>query len=164
MLERLADSGYINEQNILLDYGCGKGRVSFFLHHKLGCETIGLEYDKSIFRQALENLDQYGNTDKIKFLCENAAEYEVKNADCFYFFNPFSVKILHSVIGRILESYYENPRPMRFFFYYPDDAYVAYLVSKDELMFTDEIDCRDLFKGNDKRERILVFEIEGVVY
>ena len=29
----------------------------------------------------------------------------------------------------------------------------------DEMMFADEIDCRDLFSGNDSRERIVIFEI-----
>jgi SAM-dependent methyltransferase len=161
VLERLADSGYIRVKNILVDYGCGKGRVSFFLHHKIGCKTIGLEYDEKIYMQALDNLSQYGEDDKMIFCCENAAEYEVKDADCFYFFNPFSVEILHSVLAKILNSYYENPREMKLFFYYPDDEYIAYLMSQDEFLFVDEIDCQDLFKGKDARERIIIFEIEG---
>lgn len=41
----------------------------------------------------------------------------------------------------------ENPRPMTLFFYYPDEEYVAYLMTKNELMFVDEIDCIDLFQG-----------------
>lgn len=161
VLERLADSGYIDSENTIVDYGCGKGRVGFFLHHKLGCETIGLEYDKSIFAQTLENQQRYGCVDAVTFLCENASEYKVESADCFYFFNPFSAKILHSVLDKIMEAYYENPRNMKLFFYYPDDEYVVYLMSQDELMFVDEIDCQDLFKRKDERERILVFEIEA---
>jgi hypothetical protein len=31
VLERLADTGYISKKNTLLDYGCGKGRVSFYV-------------------------------------------------------------------------------------------------------------------------------------
>ena len=31
VLERLANSGYIGKKHVLLDYGCGKGRVEFFL-------------------------------------------------------------------------------------------------------------------------------------
>ena len=52
---------------------------------------------------------------------------------------------------------------MRLFFYYPDDEYVAYLMSggagTEMLDFVDEIDCRDLFRGKNSRERILIFEI-----
>ena len=161
VLERLADSGHINKNNILVDYGCGKGRVSFFLHHEIGCKTVGLEYDQNIYMQVLENLERYGKTEEIPFFCENAADYKIKDADCFYFFNPFSVEILHSVLARILDSYYDNPREMKLFFYYPDDEYIAYLMSQDEFMFVDEIDCQDLFVGKDERERILIFDVEG---
>ena len=35
-------------------------------------------------------------------------------------------------------------------------------MEEDELMFYDEIDCRDLFPGEDPRERILMFEFPGI--
>ena len=35
VLERLADSGFITKKNTVLDYVCGKGRVSFFLSYQL---------------------------------------------------------------------------------------------------------------------------------
>ena len=76
-----------------------------------------------------------------------------------YFFNPFSVEILQHVIARILESYYRNIRQIQLFFYYPSDEYISYLMTVDELVFSDEIDCRDLFPGENKRERIVVFEV-----
>ena len=31
VLERIANSGLISKKDVLLDYGCGKGRVDFFL-------------------------------------------------------------------------------------------------------------------------------------
>ena len=162
VLERLADSSFLDENNLLIDYGCGKGRVSFFLNYALGLKTVGIEYDEELCRAARENLNRYaGRRDgRIEFVLANAEEYEPKEADCFYFFNPFSVKVLNSVLGRIFESYYARPRKMRLFFYYPDDDYVAYLMSTDELQFLDEINCQDLFRGKNPRERILIFEIE----
>ena len=36
VLLRLADSGYITKRSVLLDYGCGKGRVGFFLSYRTG--------------------------------------------------------------------------------------------------------------------------------
>jgi len=76
-----------------------------------------------------------------------------------YFFNPFSVEILQKVLARIQESYYENPREIELFFYYPSDEYISYLMTQEYLMFEDEIDCRDLFEGNDDREKILIFQL-----
>lgn len=159
VLERLRNSGYIRKQNILIDYGCGKGRVSFFLNHELKCKTIGVEFDERIYQKAEENRKTYGEYQKVEFVCAGAEQFEVQDADCFYFFNPFSVEILRSVMGHILDSYYGNPRQMQLFFYYPNDEYVAYLMTEDQLMFVDEIDCRDLFEGENAREKILVFEI-----
>jgi len=159
VLERLAESGYLKRENILIDYGCGKGRVGFFLHHAVGCETIGLEYDAEIFKQAEENRQTSAKGQGVTFYHADAAEFPVAKADSFYFFNPFSVEILKSVMRRITESYYDHPRRMRLFFYYPNDEYLVYLMTMYALHFVEEIDCRDLFPGKDERERILVFEL-----
>lgn len=52
-----------------------------------------------------------------------------------------------------MNSYYENRRTVKLFFYYPSDEYIAYLMTVEELLFSDEIDCRDLFDGNNVREK-----------
>ncbi len=158
VLERLADSGFLNEDSVLVDYGCGKGRVGFFLNRQLGCKIIGIEYDDRIFAQAMENLRNF-KRDGISLLCTRAEDYLPMEADSFYFFNPFSVEILRAVLQNILQSYYEDPREMRLFFYFPSDEYLGELMTNDALMFVDEIDCSDLFESNRQRERVLVFEV-----
>ncbi|MGX8703721.1 MAG: SAM-dependent methyltransferase, partial [bacterium] len=45
VLERLASSEYIGKSNILLDYGCGKGRVNIFMSSRTGCHGSGIEFD-----------------------------------------------------------------------------------------------------------------------
>ena len=65
------------------------------------------------------------------------------------------------MLGKILNSYYEDPREMLLFFYYPSEEYVAFLMTAEPLVFYDEVDCRDLFSGNDQREKILIFSIDG---
>jgi SAM-dependent methyltransferase len=158
VLERLAGTGYISKKNRLLDYGCGKGRVSFFLSWQTRCRCTGIEYDERIYRAALKNKEAAVSGTKVE-LCKDSAEvYDIPDdIDRIYLFNPFSVEILMRVIKRIRGSWYDQPREIFLFFYYPSDEYVAYLMSVDELMFLDEIDCRDLFEGEDKRERILIF-------
>lgn len=37
--------------------------------------------------------------------------------------------------------------------------YISYLMMEEQLMFYDEIDTSDLFPGEDKRERIMIFEV-----
>ena len=160
VLERLAGSGLIGEDDVVLDYGCGKGRVGFFLSHQTKAKTIGIEYDDRIYRSALENQKSVVSGAKSEFVMARAEAYEVlPDVNRCYFFNPFSVEILHKVMARILESYYENPRELFLFFYYPSDEYVSYLMTIDELEFYDEIECDDLFAGKDPRERILIFSL-----
>ena len=155
VLERLAYCGYLGKKNHLIDYGCGKGRVDFFLAWQVRCRTTGVEYDERMIKAAEENKQRAVSGAKTTFILENAAFFQVpESADRFYFFNPFSVEILRSVIGRIRESWYEKTREMLLFFYYPSDEYISYLMTVDELEFLDEIDCQDLFDGKNPRERI----------
>ena len=158
VLERLANSGLISKKDVVLDYGCGKGRVDFFLSYQTKANTIGIEYDERIYHNTLENLKTAVSGAKTEFVLERAEAYEVPSkVNRYYFFNPFSVELLRKVIARIIESYYENPREMFLFFYYPSEEYISYLMTVDGLEFYDEISCEDLFEGNDLRERIMIF-------
>ena len=160
VLERVANTGLIRKGNTLLDYGCGKGRVDFFLSWQTRCCSIGIEYDERIYKKAVENKACAVSGARVKIEHANAEHFLIpEEVDCVYFFNPFSLEILRQVIRRLLDSYYENPRRLRLFFYYPSDEYLSYLMMVDEMMFFDEIDCRDLFPGNDSRERVVIFEI-----
>lgn len=159
VLERLVNTGLIRKGNVLLDYGCGKGRVDFFLSRQTRCRAIGIEYDERIWQKAEENRNSGSFVDKVSFVCMDAREFNVPvDVDRIYFFNSFSVEILQRVLARIRDSYYESMREILLFFYYPSEEYVSCLMEEDELMFYDEIDCRDLFPGEDSRERILIFE------
>lgn len=158
VLERLANSGYIGKKDIVLDYGCGKGRVDFFLSYQTKARTIGIEYDERIYQSAIENQKNAVSKGKTEFVLERAENYEVPElVNRCYFFNPFSVELLRKVMARIIKSYYENPREIFLMFYYLSEEYISYLLTVDELEFYDEIDCGDLFEKKDSREQIMVF-------
>lgn len=158
VLERLVNTGMIRKENTLLDYGCGKGRVDFFLTYQTRCHSIGVEYDDRIYEKAMENKQFAVSGERISFVLVNAEEYKVPEAvDRVYFFNPFSLEIFRKTVARIIDSYYEHPREIQLFFYYPSDEYISYLMTVDEFLFLDEISCQDLFEGNDPRERMVVF-------
>ena len=160
VLERLANSGRIGKNDVLLDYGCGKGRVGFFLSCQIQTTAIGIEYDERIYRNAIDNQKTVVPKARTEFVLSRAETYEVPpEVNRCYFFNPFSVEILHKVIARITESYYGKPREILLFFYYPSEEYVSYLMTSDELEFRDEIACGDLFAGKDPRERIMIFSL-----
>ena len=157
VLERLVESGYVTKDSKWIDYGCGKGRVGFYLHHRTGCRVTGVECDPDVYAQALENQISYGS-ELVTVRCGFAETFPVGDADHFYFFNPFSVEILRAVLRQIMASWYENPRTMRLFFYYPTDDYLTELMTSD-LVLLDKIDCKDLFFGDFLKENIIILQV-----
>ena len=161
VLERLANTGHIRKKDTVLDYGCGKGRVDFFLSYQTKAKSIGIEYDERIYQSAAENQKTAISSAKTAFVMAGAEEYEVPaEVNRCYFFNPFSVEILRMVMDRILESCRENPREILLFFYYPSKEYLSYLEKMNGLELYDAIPCSDLFEGDDPRERVLVFQLK----
>ena len=158
VLERLAESGLFSAGDRVLDYGCGKGRVCFFLSHETGAETCGIEYDERIYKAALEN--GRSAAAKAGFVLTRAEEYDVPpEVNRCFFFNPFSVELLQKVLARIIESHYAHPREVLLFFYYPFDDYVSYLMSVDELEFFGEIGC-----GRHPQDRLLIFRLPSYAW
>ncbi|MBR3810985.1 MAG: class I SAM-dependent methyltransferase [Agathobacter sp.] len=158
VLERLANSGLIRKKDFVLDYGCGKGRVDFFLSYQTRAKTIGIEYDERIYQAAVENQKNAVSGGRTEFVLARAEEYEVPNeVTVCYFFNPFSIELLRKVMARIVESYYACPREITLCFYYPSEEYISYLMTVEEIEFYDEINCGDLFDSNDAREQIMIF-------
>lgn len=160
VLERLGNSGEIRKNNTVLDYGCGKGRVDFFLSYQTGCRSVGIEYNERIYHIALKNKEKASSGRKTTFELADAAVYQVPaEIDRCFFFNPFCIDILKKTMARILESYYENPREIRLYFYYPSEEYMQYLTEMDVLDIRGCINCRDLFPRENNREKILIFSI-----
>lgn len=161
VLERLANSGYLKKANTLIDYGCGKGRVDFFLSYQTRCRSIGIEYDRRIFETVKSNTLTAASSGRCSFFCENAEDFALPpEADRLYFFNPFSVELLGKVLKRVRESFYDAPRELYFFFYYPSNEYISFLLDFNDLELVDEINCGDLFEGENPREKIMIFQMK----
>ena len=95
VLQRLANTGLIRKNNMLLDYGCGKGRVDFFLSYQTRCRCLGVEYDERIYEKVMENKKEAVSKERVSFSLANAEEFQLpEQIDRIYFFNPFSVEIL----------------------------------------------------------------------
>ena len=86
VLERLANTGFIGKNNTLLDYGCGKGRVSIFMAYQTKCHSIGIEYDERIYNRTLANKADAVSGNRVQFLCEDAVGFKIAdNVDRFFF-------------------------------------------------------------------------------
>ena len=145
VLEELVKLDLIGEDDVVVDYGCGKGRIGFFLNKQTDCRVIGVDHNEQLLRVAANNLKRYGDNGRITFVHSKAEDYVPSDANCFYFFNPFSTKIFRQVLRRIGESVEENPREVLIFFYYSTVEYITYLPTEtrleliESLYFTEEM-------------------------
>jgi SAM-dependent methyltransferase len=77
----------IRRSDVLVDVGCGKGRViNFWLSRKLTNKIYGLELDTVI---AQKTAKQFAKRENVTILEGDAIENLPSNGTLFYFYNPF---------------------------------------------------------------------------
>lgn len=158
VLERLAQSGWLGREHRLLDYGCGKGRVVFYLAAAVGCQATGIDQSPRLIREALENRQACRAGGRVRLACCLAEQYPIGDENAFFFFNPFSSTVFEAVLRRLRQSWYANPRQMLLLCYYPSPEYIQCLEGCPEIQRLGSIDCSDLFRRN-PRERIEVYAL-----
>lgn len=160
VLQVLANSGYISKKDKVIDFGCGKGRATFYLAFASKAKMIGVEYDLRLYNSAIENHKKCISSNRVEFVNINAMEYEIPgDVTGLYFFNPFSIDILKKVIENVRKSKKNNDREIKLFFYYPSKEYILYLKEYKDIIFIENLDCKELFKEYNDREYIAIYKI-----
>lgn len=163
-LEKLFEKYDTSEGDYIVDFGCGKGRLNFYINYFFKSSVTGIEMDKGYYEGCLINKENYlhknnRKSDKIRFECCLAQEYKIKeNENKFYFFNPFSVQIFRKIIENILDSYYVNERKIELILYYPSDDYIYYIDNFTPFLLKDEVRLDYLYDA-DSQERFLIYEL-----
>lgn len=150
-----------NTQNVV-DFGSGKGRLPFYIHHRFLISVRGIEMSNKLYRESIENLESYMQKTKkkknlITFEKCLAQEYEIKSQDnVFYFFNPFSVQIFMKVVENILQSIDQQERSVDLILYYPTIEYIQFLNTRTTFKLVKEVKVSGLYEHNEN-ERFLLF-------
>lgn len=162
-LEQLTEKYEVHNNDHIVDFGCGKGRLLFFLHHTSGAKVKGVEMNPTFYEEASVNLKNYSkshriqSTDTISLVHRYAEEYEIDPYDNrFYFFNPFSIKVFMKVINNILISMEKWPREVEVVLYYPSEDYIYYLENQTSFELKVEIPVEGYYHQN-QNERFLVY-------
>ena len=155
VLERIAAAGLIRRRDHLLDYGCGKGRVALFMAHEVGCRVTGIDHSRKLIDIASENRRAARLGDRVTLTCCRAEQYDPRGENVFFFFNPFSERVLRGVLRRIAGG-------GRLILYYPSEAWMACLAEEPRVRHLDTLDCGDLFHGRDPRERVEALSLEPI--
>lgn len=125
----------LHENDRVVDFGCGRGRAMFYMHHHFQVPVTGIEADDLTFEEALQNKTSYlygrsENEPSIQFEYGLAEMYEIKPDDNrFYFFNPFTLPIFKKVVYNILQSVNKKSRTVELILYYPLPEFNHFLQS-----------------------------------
>ncbi len=110
----------IRKQDVLVDVGCGKGRIiNYWLSRRLKNKIIGLELDPKVARCTGEQFARWKNVtirqgDAIKNLPENGT--------IFYFYNPFTEDKVREFEQTMKEKF--GTRPIKIIYYNPKSIHV----------------------------------------
>ncbi len=105
----------IRPEDVLVDVGCGKGRViNYWLSRRLRNKIIGLELDHKIAEQTAKHLSRWKN---VTIIPGNAIRNLPAEGSIFYFYNPFSKEVVKQ-FEEALASKYKN-RPITIIYYNP---------------------------------------------
>ncbi|MDQ0427908.1 SAM-dependent methyltransferase [Planomicrobium stackebrandtii] len=163
LLDTLFQHYSLSPADRLVDVGCGKGRLNFYVHHFFGAESAGIEMNPSFYDEALENKKQYaskrkGAEQRIQFYNCLAQDYPIAARDNkFYFFNPFSVGLFIAFINKILRSAETDPRTIEVILFFASQDYSGFLETSTAFQLIEEIQLPDFDK--DLRERFLIYRL-----
>lgn len=162
MLDELFSAYEINKKDTFVDFGCGKGRLLFYVHHYFHVPVVGIEMNEQLYREALSNEASYlqhkkRNQKPIRIELEFAERYQIEeNEGTFFLFNPFSLQIFARVVHNILHSVEAYPRTVDIILYYPDEEYSEYLEAETPFRLWKEVNIPRLSAIN-RREKFAIY-------
>ena len=164
VLDALFNTYELSKTDGLVDYGCGKGRVMFYVHNRFNVPVTGIEMNDQLYHKALTNKTHYlqktkGKSPAIRISRCKAEEYNVdEKENRFYFFNPFSIEIFMKVVNNIILSVEQLERDVEMILYYPIPEYVEYLETNTPFDFIREMQIPQLYNINND-ERFLIYRL-----
>ena len=159
-LDKFFEEYQFTEKDRVVDFGCGRGRVAFYIHNHFHIPVTGVEVMEKTYEQAIRNKAAYMKLNQhikapIHFHHGAAEDYELEPADNrFYFFNPFSIQVFKEVVGNILGSVRENKRSVDIILYYPMQEYERFLKNSTPFRLIKQIRLPD---KEDDYEKFLVY-------
>lgn len=161
-LEVLFENYEIKSSDRLVDFGCGKGRLNFYVNYFYDASVVGVEMNESFYQVAVENRSSYmrktNKSNKVNFYCCLAEGYQIDPLDNrFYFFNPFSKEIFMNIINKILFSAEQSEREIELILYYASDDYVFFLENDTYFELIEEITLPNYHR--DSYERFLIYRL-----
>lgn len=163
VLDLCFDRVELEKDDVFVDFGCGKGRVVFYVNHRFHISATGIEMNERYIQEAYQNKIYYSMEHHlykapVNFICAKAEHYKIQSTDTiFFFFNPFSIRVFRKVVNNILKSQQSNPRKMYMMLYYPSFEYIQFLRSETHFEVVKDVLVPNALAYN-IHERVMTFE------
>lgn len=104
----------IGRDDVLVDVGCGRGRViNWWLEQGLGNEIIGIELDEDVASRTRTRLWRHRN---VKIITGSVIDNVPPNGTVFYLYNPFDAAVMIRFKQALVETL-EDPGSVRIVYY-----------------------------------------------
>jgi SAM-dependent methyltransferase len=121
-ISRMLDRLELSPDDVLVDLGCGKGRVLCLACRRRLHQVIGIEINHDLIKTARRNIDCIRHKQSpVKIVELLAQNYEYDDATVIFMFNPFDEKTIEQVFAKLDDSYRKKPRKIKVAY-----AYCAY--------------------------------------
>lgn len=161
-LEKLIHYYKLEPTDRVVDFGSGRGRVSFFLHYHFDVPITGIEMNDLTLEESKKNKVSYLHKHAelkapLTFAFGLAEQYEIQpDENVFYFFNPFSLNIFKEVVQNIIRSVEEHNRTVDIVFYYPPPAFKKFLKKETPFKLINKIKA---YKPHGKHGKFLIYRM-----
>ena len=145
---RLLERVPLPPESVLVDFGCGKGRVLLLAVLRGIPKAVGIEFSPELCAIARNNIkiveQATGARLDITVVEGDVTHYEIKDdQNVFFFFNPFDDVVLEAVVKNIKKSLQRKPREIAVIYYNPVHSHIldnsflpqnSYLIGGEEYM------------------------------
>jgi SAM-dependent methyltransferase len=95
VVDAMLELAGVSENDVVYDLGCGDGRIVVTAAKKHGARGVGIDIDPQRIKEANENAQNNGVTDKVEFREANLFESDVSEASVvtLYLLNSLNLKL-----------------------------------------------------------------------
>lgn len=128
VLRRVLSPRDVTEEDVFIDFGCGKGRVLIQAANYPFRKIIGVELSAELTAIARRNLARIlpsAQCRQIELVNADVLDYEIPDEITLaYFYNPFEGEIFRRVIDKLVRSVIRCPRTVRIIYFSPREEAV----------------------------------------
>ena len=122
----ILDALRLEPDDVLVDLGCGMGRVVCCAARCRLQEVIGVEYEQELALVARANAEHLrGRRTTVSIVNIGAQDFDYAHGTVFYLYNPFAEAIVRQVMTRLEKSLAHRARPIRIVYMTPRSEEVA---------------------------------------